>query len=78
MMYKCSFTTIHLIYQLKYTLEITERPIKMDNPEKLATQGTQEEEDKTNTQLNICRTLKLLCELASNFAVIMLSELNMI
>jgi hypothetical protein len=43
----------------------------MDNPEKLATQGTQDEEDKTNTQLNICRTLKLLCELASIFAVMM-------
>ena len=28
MMYKCSFTTFPLIYQLKYTLEITERPIK--------------------------------------------------
>ena len=43
----------------------------MDNPEKLATQGTQDEEDKTKTQRNICRTLKLLCELAPNFAVMM-------
>jgi ABC-type Fe3+-citrate transport system substrate-binding protein len=35
---------------------IPEEQLKMENPEKLATQGTQEEEKQTKTQHNKCWT----------------------
>ena len=37
-------------------LENTEAAIKMDNPEKLATQNTHDEENKTKMQHNMCWT----------------------
>jgi hypothetical protein len=39
---------------LKLFLENTERAIKMDNPEKLATLGTQDEENQKHNATPLC------------------------